>query len=380
MSPIENFFETEEGVHIDPAFLQSLIQRMSDSDEMQLMSWNCKPIGKSKEESAVFRVCCHLSNNEQTSACTLILKILKKDSSRDQESHYFYWKREALVYRSGIMDRLPRVICAPKCYAVTEKDDGSQWVWLEDIDFESMQHDWTLTHQQKTARLLGSFNGAYLSGTPVPAENFLCHHWMRSWVEACSAYSRPFERQQKIWDTNMTEWNGKDDMWTSYVSSLSRMNGLLENLDLLPRVFAHQDVHWDNIFMKQEGGITSLIAIDWQFASVSGIGEDLGRMFGYALMKNKIPISSLEEYKESIFESYVQGLRDAGWKGNSDLARFGFNVSAGLRFVLGMDKLFTGLERGDTNRSVELGHHIDVIQALLGMVDEAWKLIEENMP
>ncbi|WP_306432967.1 phosphotransferase [Paenibacillus sp. J23TS9] len=353
---------------------------MLDSDEMQLTSWNCKPIGISKEESAVFRVCCYLSNNEKTSACTLILKILKKDSSRDQESHYFYWKREALVYRSGILDQLPRVICAPKCYAVTEKDDGSQWVWLEDIDFEPMQHDWTLTHQRKTARLLGSFNGAYLAGTSLPAENFLCHHWMRSWVEACSAYSRPFEEQQQIWEANGMEWIGRNVMWTSYVSNLTRVNGFLENLELLPRVFAHQDVHWDNIFMKQEDGITSLIAIDWQFASVSGIGEDLGRMFGYALMKNKIPISSLEEYKESLFQSYMQGLREAGWHGDSELVRFGFNVSAGLRFVLGMDKLFTGLERGDINRNVELGHLIEVIQALLGMVDEAWKLIEKIKP
>ncbi|GIP26774.1 hypothetical protein J23TS9_19040 [Paenibacillus sp. J23TS9] len=176
------------------------------------------------------------------------------------------------------------------------------------------------------------------------------------------------------------EWIGRNVMWTSYVSNLTRVNGFLENLELLPRVFAHQDVHWDNIFMKQEDGITSLIAIDWQFASVSGIGEDLGRMFGYALMKNKIPISSLEEYKESLFQSYMQGLREAGWHGDSELVRFGFNVSAGLRFVLGMDKLFTGLERGDINRNVELGHLIEVIQALLGMVDEAWKLIEKIKP
>lgn len=77
------------------------------------------------------------------------------------------------------------------------------------------------------------------------------------------------------------------DIWNGYSLNRTRVKSLLETLDLLPRVFAHQDVHWNNIYIEQLEESDSLIAIDWQFASISGVGEELGRIFGYALLKKK---------------------------------------------------------------------------------------------
>jgi hypothetical protein len=307
-----------------------------------------------------------------------IIKILKPDSMRNHVDHYYYWKREALVYHSGILNQLPAGIRAPICYAVEEYSDGNVWVWFEDIAIESKQSDWTFTHMCKISYLLGKYNGAYVTGTPLPTESFICHTWMRSWVEVCTAYAKPMEEQKVIWDSYLNELHGKSSIWELYIKNRTRVDSLLETLELLPRVFAHQDVHWDNIFLEHLNGSDSLIAIDWQFASISGVGEELGRMFGYALLKERVPINKAAEYKEQLFLNYVQGLRDVGWDGNSELARFGFTTSASLRFILVIDKLLSKLEEDDRiNQKDKTNHMLLVFHILLEMAEESWNLRNE---
>ncbi|KKO53155.1 hypothetical protein [Paenibacillus sp. DMB20] len=370
--------KTGKEIKIDPAYIQSLLQRIEPSECLQLLSWNCSPLGKNKEESSVYRVSCTVLDHNRKQNYALILKTLKPDSIRNQVDHYYYWKREALVYHSGILNQLPPGIRAPICHAVEECPDGSVWIWLEDIAIESIQSDWSITHMRKISYLLGKYNGAYITGTLLPSEAFLCQNWMRSWVEVCTAYAKPIEEQKVTWDSYLNECNGKGPMWVLYHNNRTRVNNLLETLELLPRVFAHQDVHWDNIFLEQLNGNDSLIAIDWQFASISGVGEELGRMFGYALLKKKVPVNKVAEYKEMLFLSYMQGLRDVGWDGNSKLARFGFTATASLRFIMVIDKLLSILQEDERmNQNDKSSHLLSVTQELLKMAEESWNLRSE---
>ncbi|GIP33650.1 hypothetical protein [Paenibacillus sp. J2TS4] len=367
--------KTEKEINIDPAYLQSLLRRIVPSKCLQLLLWDCSPLGKNKEESSVYRVSCTVLDNDREQNYALILKILKPDSARNQVDHYYYWKREALVYYSGILNLLPSGIRAPLCHAVEEYPDENVWIWLEDIAFESIQSNWLFTHMCKISYLLGKYNGAYITGNPLPNESFLCHTWMRSWVEVCAAYAKPIEEQKVIWDSCLIDFIGKSSMWELYHNNRNRVNSLLETLELLPRVFAHQDVHWDNIFIEKLNGSDSLIAIDWQFASISGVGEELGRMFGYALLKKKVPVNKVEEYKEELFLNYMQGLRDVGWDGNSKLARFGFTASSSLRFIMVIDKLISNLEKDDRINQKEKSRHLLLVtQALLKLAEESWSL------
>ncbi|MFE5319200.1 hypothetical protein ACFQ88_10870 [Paenibacillus sp. NPDC056579] len=252
------------------------------------------------------------------------------------------------------------------------------WIWLEDIAIGSNQCDWSYMHMSKISYLLGKYNGDYLLGNPLPTDSFFCRTWMRSWVEVCTAYAKPIEEQKVIWDKHLNEFHGMSETWESYFHNRSRVNSLLETLEFLPRVFAHQDVHWDNIFLEQIDEHDSLMAIDWQFASISGVGDELGRMFGYALLKRKIPVNMVEEYKEELFLSYMQGLRAAGWDGNSTFARFGFTVSAALRFIMVIDKLLINLEAGNGISQKEKSSHLLLVsQALLSMADESWSIRSE---
>ncbi|MHA7967520.1 hypothetical protein ACX93W_25690 [Paenibacillus sp. CAU 1782] len=369
---------TVDEFRIEPAYLQSLLRQIVPSEYLQLLSWNCSRLGKNKGESSVYRVFCTILDNDKEQNYALILKILKPDYSRNQVEHYYYWKREVLVYQSGMLSRLPLSIRAPLCHAVEEHPDGDVWIWLEDMAIEAIQSDWSFAHMSKISHLLGKYNGVYITGTPLPTESFLCHSWLRSWVEVCVAYTKPIEEQKVIWDSCLEDFNGNSSMWELYQINRHRVNSLLETRELLPRVFTHQDVHWDNIFIEQVNGIDSLLAIDWQFASISGVGEELGRMFGYALIKNKIPINKVEEYKEALFQSYLQGLRDKGWKGNSKLVRFGFIASTSLRFIMVIDKLIRNLEETDRKNQKEKSRHLVLVaQALLEMAEESWKLRRE---
>lgn len=360
---------------IDPACIQSHVQQMVPSEIRQFISWSCSPLGEVKEESSVYRVSSTVQLDDGSRQdYSLILKIAKPDPMRDEADHYYYWKREALAYQSGMLSQLPEGIRAPQCYDVEELTDGNVRVWLEDLPIDALHKDWTLTHICDIYYALGKFNGAYLAGATLPADWFLCRAWMRSWVEVCTAYALPVHEQKAIWDSH----SGSNELWELYLYNRKRSSALLETLERLPRVLAHQDVHWDNIFMENENGNDSLLAIDWQFASISGVGEELGRMFGYALLKKKIPIDRVALYKEEIFSSYMQGLKAAGWEGDSKLARYGFLAAASLRHIMVMDKMLRGMEEGNSkNEESSTSHLIAVAQELLHMAEEAWHLRSE---
>ncbi|RJX39912.1 hypothetical protein D3P09_11015 [Paenibacillus pinisoli] len=361
---------------VDSACIQSQLRQIASSEIHQLISWSCSPLGDIKEESSVYRVACTVQFQDGSKRdYSLILKIARPDSMRNKAEHYYYWKREALVYQSGILSQLPDGIRAPQCYGVQEQPNGDVRVWLEDLPIDTLHKDWALAHMCEIFYGLGMFNGAYLTGAPLPADGFLCRAWMRSWVEVCTAYAKPIEEQKAIWDSYR---NGSDDLWQRYISNRHLASSLIETLERLPRVFAHQDVHWDNIFLEKGKGADSLVAVDWQFASISGVGEELGRMFGYALLKKKIPVVQAAEYREELFSSYVQGLRAAGWEGDAKLARFGFMTAASLRYIMVMDKLLRGME-DDSNTDEEFGtSHLEAVtKELLHMAEEAWHLRSE---
>jgi hypothetical protein len=48
-------------------------------------------------------------------------------------SDWNYWKREALVFQSGILDDWKGDLVPVRCYDVVEQPDDSVWLWLEHV-------------------------------------------------------------------------------------------------------------------------------------------------------------------------------------------------------------------------------------------------------
>jgi hypothetical protein len=101
---------------------------------------------------------------------------------------------------------------------------------------------------------------------------------------------------------------------------LCRERGLLLDwMDHLPQTICHQDVWPNNVF---DNG-TQTVLIDWAMAGYGAIGVDPGNLVTDSCGDLLQPTSLLPELDEVTTEGYRQGLSDAGWNGNLDLARLG---------------------------------------------------------
>jgi hypothetical protein len=116
------------------------------------------------------------------------------------QTHWNYWRRELYVYESGLLDHLPAGLAAPRCYGLTELPGETAWLWLEEIS-DDYQGDWPLERYVLTARHLGLFNSAYLTGQPLPEFPWLSQNFTRQWLTGLPEWLPLFfdeKRQDRI--------------------------------------------------------------------------------------------------------------------------------------------------------------------------------------
>jgi len=282
--------------------------------------------------------------NEESRAWSMILKIVKADVLRDDPSHYNYWKREILAYDSGFLHHLPADITVPRCLAVDQRSDDTVWLWLEDIPNDAQEWQWD--DYAYAAEKLGQFQAAYLLGEPLPKFPWVNQQWMRSWINECYRYrdAPDVPDVPDAPDAGMSRQLVPDMKFADLAARLVRLEGWVEDwlaaLERLPRTLAHQDYYEQNILISLNGQQErKVVLIDWQFLSISGIGEDLGRFFGLALSRGNVPLEHYQKVQELFFSSYIKGLRHTGWLGDERLARFGFLASFALRSIWEVPKL-----------------------------------------
>lgn len=316
--------------------------------------------------------------DHQLIAWSIILKIIKPDSEEKNEtSHHNYWKREALVHDAGVLSNVPKVISVPKCYLIEEKTDGTVWIWLEEIradnDRPFSEDEWAFI-----ARQVGFFNGSYISNIPFPTEPWICRQWLRSWVISCKKYALdPFQCYEQI----KNEIEAIDSIWDRFTRFNMNMEKYISTLNLLPRVLAHQDLSKGNMYISNTSHGRRLTLIDWQFMSLSGVGEDLGKLFGVAMSQNNIPRDDSRTYKDVLFQNYLEGLIHAGWEGDDLIPRYGFCVSVAARSVWEIPKLLGILVDSKGNKlnltqENEIEKLVDIVNIHMDCADEAEMLIQ----
>ena len=87
--------------------------------------------------------------------------------SGEEESHWYYWRREAEAYRSGLLAGLGGGLRAPRCGLVADRGDGSVALWLEDL-LGDPASSWSLDRYHRASRHLGQAQGEYIAGRPLP--------------------------------------------------------------------------------------------------------------------------------------------------------------------------------------------------------------------
>ena len=98
-------------------------------------------------------------------------------------------------------------------------------------------------------------------------------------------------------------------------------------MECLPQVFSHFDFHRRNLLIRQrEDGGEQVVGVDWSWCGCGCLGGDLFSLIGGTAQIFEIEADALPELETVAFESYLAGLSDAGWAGDPELVRLGYNL------------------------------------------------------
>jgi hypothetical protein len=276
---------------------------------------------------------------------SLILKAFRPPSAEKMKSNgpsdWNYWRREADLYQSGFLGERGGSLCAPKCAGVVEQTDGSVWVWMQTVT-ESAPQRWPLSRHALAARHFGQLNGVYLSMQPKLLGNGFSQAWLRSWAENLGSWLE--KSSTDAWDLTPL---GRPLSHTSAerVMRLAHSReALLARLELLPSTVCHLDGWRSNLFASLgSGGAEQTIAVDWMFTGIAALGEEPAGIVGADLWPFVVEPEDAATLEEAVLDGYIAGLRDAGWRGDAAIIRFGYAVALALRFGLLIPRWFPAL-------------------------------------
>ena len=128
-------------ISIDESTLTTAVRRALGSSTADLTSWQLEPVPYSvinRITAGLYRLTGSAADHSSAHRWSVFLKILQHTApdsvsafnSSDDPAHWNYWRREALVYASDLLDHLPATIGVPRCYAVTTPTPNTQWLWL----------------------------------------------------------------------------------------------------------------------------------------------------------------------------------------------------------------------------------------------------------
>lgn len=364
---------------LDICILNECVSKIINKKVNKIKEWSLEAISCASlnfTTDSIFRIYGTVIVSEKEIPWSLVLKIIKPEQEeKNNPQHHNYWRREALVNQTGVLTELPEVIYAPQCYKVEEKENSSVWIWMEEIK-EDNKRLWSENEFAFAARQLGIFNGTYITEKIIIDYSWICRKWLKSWVNGCKKHSI----DPTIYYSKVQNLSNLNSIYNSYVYLNKNLDKHFNALNNLPRVLAHQDLSKQNMYINvNEGAEKQLTLIDWQFLSISGLGEDLGKLYGVALSQQDIPIEKMDDYKELLFTNYLSGLREVGWNGDATLPKYGFYASFAIRSAWEVPKLFKLTADSVHKSEKDKIQAIEILTRITSMQMELGKEAEEFM-
>ena len=317
---------------IDQATLTPLVRSALGSKTVELAAWECEQLhGGVGVGTAIYRFSGEGYDREQKVPWSLILKTLCPEGDNSDVSAWNYYKREADAYQSGLLDDLPGGLTAPRCFGVVEHPDDTCWIWLENVSDE-IGSDWPLEHYGVAARHAGQLNGAYLVAQSLPSWSWLSSDWLRGYI-ARSASAIPIIHNLLDHPLVRRGWPG--DASDRLFRLWEERDLFLDALDRLPQTLCHLDLFRRNLFARKtaDGGGQTVV-IDWAFVGQGAIGEEIAIMVSTSLAFNEVDLAQAQAFEDIVFEGYLEGLHDAGWRGDPQQVRLGY-TAGNIRLRLG---------------------------------------------
>jgi hypothetical protein len=289
----------------------------------------------------------------------MVLKVIHAANGPSAPTGLRNWKREPLVYQSGILDHMPPGTAVPKLFFVATPSPETMWLWLEDI---SLANDgtWTLSRHGLAARHLGRFNGMYLVDMPCPSFTWLRRDYLRNWAalggpgisQLTTALNHPLVA--RVYPDTIAE---------RVIRAWDKRESLLETLSTMPQTFCHMDAMRRNMIGRRDSqGQEQTVLLDWGEAGIGAPGEDLAAFTtGSVFLDAETP--KAEALQGVALTSYIDGLRDVGWSGDAQPIRHVYDIAATLRVLGGTAWIVQTLLDNDQHGGLEqaFGQQIDRI-------------------
>ena len=323
-------------LELDRAALEPIVRRAL-ARPVTLDAWRAVPFSyqvTNPLSAGIWRISGAARDGAADVGWSVILKVALSDyevllsrypaAFRPELEHAYLWDREVLAYESGIFDRLPRGLAAPRLFHADRRAD-SCWLWLEDLGDGGGQ--WDVARYALAARHLGRFNGAFPSGSfDAP---WLTRDWIGTWIlRGFGSRGAAVVENDAIWAHPFVREGfgaGTRERLRAFLAVRER---IVQRLNARPHALGHLDAFRKNLFDRvNEAGERETAAIDWSYLGYGPIGAELGHLV--------IGSVAFADYRQDIRElasacvpAYLDGLRESGWKGNEADVREGYALSA----------------------------------------------------
>lgn len=238
-------------------------------------------------------------------------------ASSDDPRHWNYWRREALVYDSGLPERLG--LGAPHLLDINESPEGDIELQLEHVEGRHAA-ELTVEDLEATALALGRAQGR----PELPDEQWLSRRFLRDYSTTRPAEAALID-DDTAWALPLMRKHFSVPLRDGLVRLHRHRDRLLTLMERLPRTVCHLDV-WPNNLIRRPSG--EVVLLDWAFTGDGALGEDIGNLIPDSVMDLLFPHELLDELDERLTGAYLTGLREAGWNGDPRLVRAGICASA----------------------------------------------------
>jgi hypothetical protein len=109
---------------------------------------------------------------------------------------------------------------------------------------------------------------------------------------------------------------------------------LLQKVEDLPRTFCHFDAIRRNLHRREGADGSRTVALDWEWAGIGALGEDLAPLVAGTLCMGDAAAADGRRLDSVAFTGYLDGLHDAGWRGDAAQVRLAYCAASALRYGL----------------------------------------------
>jgi len=286
---------------------------------------------------------------------SVVLKVLRHQAgdnphwqSGEDDGHWYYWRREALAYSSGLLGRLTGSLRAPLCFGVFDREDGSVGVWLEDLNGAPSTTSWSLVRYKSAAFALGRAQGEITASANLPADTWLARHWLRHYVERRQEFLVHLQ-DPRVWRLPLVARYLQPQLGEQMEGIWNEREELLAVVESGPQTLCHLDLHPANLFSVGD----QTVLIDWAFVGIGGLGEDAGNLIFDAIFDFFVPPDRFAALAEAVSVGSLELLEASSWQGEPSAVLRTVHASAAVKFFW----ILPAMLEAATSRRTTLNRH-----------------------